>query len=118
MSGGYTETNGFNSCDGRSGLLFIGCFATEPDKDAYRNANASIRVGHRFADNAEIEFLVYTVKVKVNTMVILIPQTFLQHTYGTTLSADMTENWKIIATLSQGRLEADNEGAFCHEFWR
>lgn len=56
LSGGYTETNGFNSCDGRSGVLFIGCFATEPDRDAYRNANASLRVGHLFANSLEVEF--------------------------------------------------------------
>lgn len=116
LSGGYTETNGFNSCDGRSGLLFIGCFATEPDKDAYRNANASIRVGHRFADNAEIEFFSLYSEGESEYDGYFNTTDFLQHTYGTTLSADMTENWKIIATLSQGRLEADNEGAFATSF--
>lgn len=116
LSGGYTETNGFNTCDGRSGVLFIGCYATEPDKDAYRNANASIRVGHRFANNTEVEFFSLYSEGESEYDGYFNTTDFLQHTYGTKVSAGITDTWKVIATLSQGRLESDNEGAFATSF--
>ncbi len=116
LSGGYTETNGFNSCDGRSGTLFIGCFATEPDRDAYRNANASLRVGHRFGNTAELEFFSLYSEGESEFDGFFNTSDFLQHTYGSTLSIDVSDSWTIKSTLSQGRMELDNEGAFATSF--
>lgn len=116
LSGGYTETNGFNSCDGRSGALFIGCFATEPDKDAYRNTNTSIRVGRRFADNTEIEFFSLYSEGESEYDGYFNTTDFLQHTFGASASFDISNAWSIKSTLSQGRMEADNEGAFATSF--
>lgn len=111
LSGGYTETNGYNSCDGRSGVLFIGCFTTEPDKDAYRNTNASIRLGHRFDNKSEIEFfsLYSEGESEFDGSIYSGNQTdFLQHTFGAKLSTEVTDKWLITTNLSQGRLEAAN----------
>lgn len=116
LSGGYTETNGFNSCDGRSGTLFIGCFATEPDDDAYRNTNASIRAGHRFANSAELEFFSLYSEGQSEYDGYFNTTDFLQHTFGAKLTADVSDRWTVKATLSQGRIEADNEGAFATSF--
>ena len=116
LSGGYTETNGFNTCDGRSGTLFIGCYATEPDKDAYRNTNTSIRVGHRFANNVEMEFFSLYSEGESEYDGYYNTTDFLQHTFGTNLSVDVSDVWSVKATLSQGRIEADDKGAFATGF--
>ncbi|KXJ43182.1 MAG: outer membrane receptor protein [Cycloclasticus sp. Phe_18] len=116
LSGGYTETNGFNACDGRSGTLFIGCFATEPDKDAYRNTNTSIRVGHRFGESTELEFFSLYSEGESEYDGYFNTTDFLQHTFGSKLSVDVSEIWTVKATLSQGRIESDNEGAFANSF--
>ncbi|PHS71723.1 MAG: TonB-dependent receptor [Cycloclasticus sp.] len=116
LSGGYTETDGFNGCDGRSGTLFIGCFATEPDRDAYRNANASLRIGHRFENNAEVEFFNLYSEGESEYDGYFNTTDFLQHTFGATASFDVTNTWSIKSTLSQGRMEADNKGAFATSF--
>ncbi|MEW4982698.1 MAG: TonB-dependent receptor [Cycloclasticus sp.] len=116
LSGGYTQTNGFNSCDGRSGVLFIGCFATEPDNDAYRNTNSSIRVGHSFSNTLAVEFFSLYSEGESEYDGYFNTTDFLQHTFGTTASFDVTDTWSIKTTLSQGRLEADNEGAFATSF--
>tara|TARA_R110002096_G_scaffold168798_6_gene340069 strand:+ start:3679 stop:5502 length:1824 start_codon:yes stop_codon:yes gene_type:complete len=116
LSGGYNETNGFNTCDGRSGTLFIGCFATEPDKDAYRNANTSIRIGHRFANTYEVELFSLYSEGESEYDGYFNTTDFLQHTFGTNVSIDVTDVWRIKATLSQGRIESDNKGAFASSF--
>ncbi|PCH83760.1 MAG: TonB-dependent receptor [Piscirickettsiaceae bacterium] len=111
LSGGYTETNGFNSCYGKPFPSGFGCFTTEPDKDAYRNSNASLRVGHRFSNNAEVEFfsLYSEGESEFDGSIFSGNQTdFLQHTFGTKLTTNITDSWSITATLSQGRIEADN----------
>jgi len=111
LSGGYTETAGFNSCDGRSGTLFIGCFATEPDKDAFRNANASLRVGHHFSNSLELEFFSLYSEGESEYDGYYNTTDFLQHSFGTTASFNVTNIWAIKSTLSQARLESDNKGA-------
>ncbi len=116
LSGGYIETNGFNTCDGKSGVLFIGCYATEPDRDAYRNANASLRVGHRFANNAEVAFFSLYSEGESEFDGYFNTSDFLQHTFGSKLKVDMSDIWTVKATLSQGRIESDNQGAFATSF--
>ena len=109
LSGGYTETNGFNSCDGRSGVLLIGCFSTEPDRDAYRNANTSVRVGHRFHD-MEVEFFSLHSEGEDEYDGYYNSTDFLQHTFGATASYEVADTWSIKTTLSQGRIESDDKG--------
>ncbi|MBQ0724583.1 MAG: TonB-dependent receptor [Cycloclasticus sp.] len=113
LSGGYTETNGFNTCD--SGFTF-GCYAQEPDKDSYRNTNTSIRVGRRFSNTYEVEFFSLYSEGESEYDGYFNTTDFLQHTFGTNVSMDVTDVWRIKATLSQGRIESDNEGAFASSF--
>jgi vitamin B12 transporter len=111
LGAGYKQSDGFNSCDGRSGTLFIGCFVTEPDNDAYRNQNLSIHVGHRFTEQTNIElFSLYSEgENEFDGSAFFGNQTdFLQHTYGIRLNTAITDNWSITSSLSQGKVESEN----------
>lgn len=116
ISLGYKESGGFNACDGRSASLFIGCFADEPDNDAYRNANSSLNAGHRFSNGTTLEIFSLHSKGKVEYDGFYNETDFLQHTFGSSLVFDISTIWSITATLSQGRFEADNSGAFATGF--
>ncbi|PHS22468.1 MAG: TonB-dependent receptor [Methylophaga sp.] len=116
ISLGYKESGGFNACDGRSATLFIGCFADEPDNDAYRNANSSISAGHRFSNGTELEIFSLHSKGKVEYDGFFNETDFLQHTFGSKLAFDISTIWSVTATLSQGRAEADNRGASSTSF--
>ncbi len=116
ISLGYKQSDGFNACDGRSASLFIGCFANEPDKDAYHNANTSLDFGHRFTNGAEIELFSLYSKGQVEFDGFFNETNFLQHTYGSSLTFNLSPIWSVKATLSQGRAEADNSGASSTSF--
>lgn len=116
ISLGYKESGGFNACDGRSASLFIGCFADEPDNDAYRNANSSVSAGHRFSNSTELEIFSLHSKGKVEFDGFFNETDFLQHTFGSTLAFDLSTIWSVKATLSQGSAEADNRGASSTSF--
>lgn len=47
------DTQGFNACSPPN--AFSGCFALEPDRDAYRNRSYSLRAGHRFQNGMEVD---------------------------------------------------------------
>ncbi|HYM48427.1 MAG TPA: TonB-dependent receptor, partial [Burkholderiaceae bacterium] len=53
VSASGTGTGGINACDAN---LSGGCFVDEPDKDGYRNQSGTVRVGHRFGQNTELDF--------------------------------------------------------------
>ncbi len=50
---GAQYTRGINSCRVGAGEVFAGCFADEPDRDAYRNQNISANGGYRWDNGAE-----------------------------------------------------------------
>ncbi|MBE0439449.1 MAG: TonB-dependent receptor [Gammaproteobacteria bacterium] len=113
---GFNQTDGFNACDGRSATLFIGCFANEPDKDGYLNRNSSIRAGYRFDNDAEIDVFSLYSEGNVHYDGYFNKTEFVQHTYGANVDFNVTANWSIKTTLSQGRMEADNTGATAASF--
>ncbi len=53
LSASGINTEGINACNGEPGIG--GCFATEPDKDGYRNLSGSVRAGYRFDNGIEAE---------------------------------------------------------------
>lgn len=116
ISLGYTESAGFNACDGSSASLFIGCFADEPDNDAYRNANSSLSVGHRFSNGSELEVFSLHSKGKVEYDGFFNETDFFQHTFGSSLTFNVSTIWSVKTTLSQGRAEANNSGASSTSF--
>ncbi len=110
LQAGHKETEGFNACDGRSGVLFIGCYADEPDDDAYRSTALSLRAGHQFTANTSVEIfsLSNEGEVEFDGSVFSGNETrFLEHTYGITLDTAITDIWSITTSLSEGRSEAD-----------
>lgn len=113
LSGGYTETDGFDSCD--SGFAF-GCYANEPDDDGYRNKNTSVRVGHQFLNTNEIEFFSLYSEGSSDYDGYFNETDFMQHTFGGNLTVNVTDIWAIKTTLSQGRLDTDNKGGFASSY--
>ena len=111
INGSHRQTAGFNACDGRSGTLFIGCFTSEPDKDAYHNTSLSLRAGHQFNSDTSIEVFSLSSEgeSEFDGSIFSGNQTdFLQHTFGATFNTAITDIWSIKTSLSQGRMEADN----------
>lgn len=49
------DTQGENSCRPEAGTDFRGCYATEPDKDGYRNQGGNAAVGYTFSPGNLIE---------------------------------------------------------------
>lgn len=54
LSLGGTYTRGINACREGAGTVFAGCFANEPDNDAYRNYNALANGGYRWDGGTEL----------------------------------------------------------------
>ena len=111
VGAGYKESDGFNSCDGRSGRFFIGCFTNEPDNDAYQNRNLSVHIGHQFTERTNIEiFNLYSEgETEFDGSIFVGNQTdFLQHTLGMRLDSEITPSWSITSSLSQGKVESEN----------
>ncbi|MBK1648782.1 TonB-dependent vitamin B12 receptor [Rhabdochromatium marinum] len=50
---GVERSEGFNACTGVANLA--GCFVDQPDRDGYRNDNASLRAGYRFSEALEVD---------------------------------------------------------------
>jgi vitamin B12 transporter len=108
---GHEQSDGFNSCDGISGTLFIGCFTTEPDKDGYRNNNLSFHLGHRFTEHTSFEvFSLYSEgETEFDGSIFVGNQTdFLQHTYGALFNTEISNVWSVTASFSQGKIESEN----------
>lgn len=49
----HYNTEGFNACENKGACL--GGFGNEPDQDGYYNTGLNARLGHRFANNAEVD---------------------------------------------------------------
>lgn len=54
LSLGGHYTRGINACRDGAGTVFAGCFANEPDRDAYRNYNALANGGYRWDNGSEL----------------------------------------------------------------
>ncbi|WP_426701571.1 TonB-dependent vitamin B12 receptor [Rhodanobacter sp. Col0626] len=54
VSVGAQHTRGINACRVGAAEAFAGCFADEPDQDAYRNENLSANGGYRWDNGAEL----------------------------------------------------------------
>nr|WP_201068082.1 TonB-dependent vitamin B12 receptor [Thiorhodovibrio winogradskyi] len=50
---GFERSDGFNACTGEPNVG--GCFVDQPDRDGYRNDNASLRAGYRFSERLEAD---------------------------------------------------------------
>jgi vitamin B12 transporter len=53
ISTSHFQTQGYDACENN---LTSGCYADEPDDDAYKNQSLKINLGHNFNDKFDIEF--------------------------------------------------------------
>lgn len=116
LSAGYKTSDGFDSCDGRSASLFIGCFADEPDNDGYRNKNSAIRAGMSLGEISNIDVFSLYSSGTVEYDGFYNETDFKQHTYGANFDTELTSFWSLKTSLSQGVFEADNYGIGNYDF--
>lgn len=118
MSIGHTQTDGFDSCEN---TLTAGCYVIEPDDDGYKRDNASLRLGHRFANHAEVDFnLLQTQGENEYDGGIYSgnENDFKQQVLGVKASLPVTDAWFASATVgkSTDELESRLNGMFISEF--
>lgn len=121
IGGSHLETQGFNACDPRSGALGAGCFANEPDHDAYRNTGVSARAGYRLTDalNAELHYLRGAGDNEYDGSVFSGNSTeFVQDTLGARVDWQVLPAWRMSLSGGRGRDLSDNfyNGAFNSRF--
>jgi vitamin B12 transporter len=112
LEAGYTGTDGFDACDGRSATQFIGCFADEPDDDGYQNRHHSLRAGVYLNDDTDVEVFSLYSNGDSQYDGFYNHTDFKQHTYGAIISSQITDRWQLKSQLSQGKFDAENKGAF------
>lgn len=108
FSGSHLSTGGFNA---RQPILdWQGKTISEPDKDGYDNSSGSARLGHRFANNAEVE--AFFMRSQGNTDYDGTYQnktTFTQQVVGLSASMAILPHWHSSLRLGQS---IDNDHNF------
>ena len=55
IDAGLQSTDGINACDPRAGVVFAGCFTSEPDRDGYENHSFSARGGVNIGESVTLD---------------------------------------------------------------
>lgn len=102
------ETDGF---DARQPTTEFGSLIDEPDRDGYDNRSASLRLGHRFADDSELEF--HGLHAEGNTeydasVPFANEDDYVQQTLGATLRTAPTDIWDLTVTAGRSLDERDS----------
>ena len=101
------DTDGFNSCRGKSGVG--GCFTDEPDKDGYQNFSGQLRAGYRFSNSAEIDIHWLRSKAKTDFDGSFQNQSdTMQEVLGVGFRFLPTDNWTISLKAGRSLDESDN----------
>ena len=111
---GHLDSDGFDSCDGRSATLGIACFADEPDNDGYRNKNYSLRAGTTLGSRVNLEAFKLYNSGRSHYDGFYNETVFEQYTTGFTAKADITNSWKLSSSVSKSIFNSDNFGAFAN----
>jgi vitamin B12 transporter len=109
---GHLDSDGFDSCDGRSASLGIACFADEPDNDGYRNKNYSFRAGTSLGSRINLEAFKLYNSGRSHYDGFYNESVFEQYTTGLSAKADITDTWKVTSSVSKSIFNSDNFGAF------
>ncbi|MTI64092.1 TonB-dependent receptor [Methylophaga sp.] len=113
---GHLDSDGFDSCDGRSATLGIGCFADEPDNDGYRNKNYSLRAGTQLGSRLNLEAFKLYSSGRTHYDGFYNETLFEQYTTGLTAKADLTDIWKLTSSVSKSIFDSRNFGADTNRF--
>lgn len=108
---GHLDSDGFDSCDGRSATLGFACFADEPDNDGYRNKNYSLRAGTTLGSRVNVEAFKLYNSGRTHYDGFYNETVFEQYTTGLTAKADITDIWKLTSSVSKSIFNSDNVGA-------
>jgi vitamin B12 transporter len=116
LSVGGQYTRGINACRIGAAEAFAGCFADEPDQDAYRNRNALANAGYRWDNGADLAatWLRSAGHVEFDGAPYGNQNHNLQQVAGVRLGFDPSEAWRV--TLAAGQSLDDqrtyNDGVF------
>ena len=121
LGGSHLETQGFNACDPRSATLFAGCFAAEPDDDAYRNTGVSARAGYRLTDalSGEVHYLRGAGDNEYDGSIFSGNSTdFVQDVLGARVDWQVLPTWRMSLAGGRNRDLSDNyyQGVFLDTF--
>ncbi|HSO07862.1 MAG TPA: TonB-dependent vitamin B12 receptor [Pelomicrobium sp.] len=111
------DTQGINACSPPN--AFTGCFAVEPDRDAYRNRSGSLRLGHRFDNGADVDFSFLRTDAENEFDGTFVNETDTsQQVLGGRLRFSPLDAWKVSLLAGQSRDNSDNylNGMFMSRF--
>lgn len=114
---GHLDSDGFDSCDGRSATLGIACFADEPDNDGYRNKNYSLRAGTTLGSRVNLEAFKLYNSGRTHYDGYYNETVFEQYTTGLTAKADITDTWKLTSSVSKSIFNSDTFGASASDWY-
>lgn len=101
------DTQGINACSAPD--AFRGCFAVEPDQDAYRNRSGSLRLGHRFDNGADVDLSWLRTRAENEFDGTFVNETKTeQQVLGARLRFSPMERWKVTLAGGQSQDNSDN----------
>ncbi|MFZ5557487.1 MAG: TonB-dependent vitamin B12 receptor [Pseudomonadota bacterium] len=107
LSVSNVDTQGINACNAPAGIG--GCFAVEPDNDAYRNRAFSLRGGYRFGNGLEVDGFALRARGKNEFDGTFVNESeTTQQVAGGRLKFSPLEIWQVTVTAGQNRDESDN----------
>lgn len=115
----YAYTDGFNACKVGASAAGSGCFADQPDRDAYRNNAYSVNGGLRFDNGAELSghWLRSEGKTEYDGT-FQNESNLVQEVLGTRLRFNPLKFWTVNLSAGQSKDESDNflSGVFSSRF--
>ncbi|UXI66534.1 TonB-dependent vitamin B12 receptor [Tahibacter amnicola] len=115
----YSDTDGFNACNGKPFPGGAGCFTYEPDNDAYRNVSGALRGGWRFSEAVEAEAnILRTEGHNYFDGTFVNESQYRQQVIGTKLTVTPSEAFKLTVTAGRNNDDSDNllNGVFSSKF--
>ena len=112
------NTDGINACRPEAATAFAGCFASEPDRDGYRNRAASLRAGRQITEATALEFNWLRTEGDAEFDGFPNESESQQQVLGVSLDSALSERWQSRLQLSRSRDESDNfqDGDFSSRF--
>lgn len=104
FSASHLTSQGFNARQPTTGFFAY----NEPDHDGYENTSGNARIGHRFANNAEIEAFFLRAQGTTEYDGSFQNKThFIEQVFGLSGSMAISDNWRATVRLGQSRDDGD-----------
>ena len=105
------DTNGFNACAIEAGVVFRGCFASEPDADGFRNNSGTLAAGYAFNDawSVQLNSLIADGRTEFDGSVFTgNVAEFDQRVFAVSLDGTLGAGWHTRVTLGRNEDLLDN----------